>query len=114
MLEALGQLWQGSQGEPVVQILATQAPTWLVQFPALVTSKQREMLQREIRGATHERMLREIGEVLKTISTEKPSLLVLEDLQWVDLCTVDLISSLSRSLAPSKLRLIGTYRPGNV
>jgi predicted ATPase len=94
--------------------LATQAPTWLVQFPALVNSKQREMLQREIRGSTHERMLREIGEALETITTEKPSLLMLEDLQWVDFSTVDLISALARRRAPSKLLLIGTYRPVDV
>jgi predicted ATPase/DNA-binding winged helix-turn-helix (wHTH) protein len=114
ILEALRQLCQGSQGESVVQILATQAPTWLVQFPALVNSKQREMLQREIRGVTQERMLREIGEALETITAERPSLLVLEDLQWVDLCTVDLISALARRRAPSKLMLIGTYRPVDV
>jgi predicted ATPase/DNA-binding winged helix-turn-helix (wHTH) protein len=114
ILEALGQLCQGSQGDLVVQILARQAPTWLVQFPALVNSNQREMLEREIRGATHERMLREIGEALETITTERPSLLVLEDLQWVDLCTVDLISALARRRAPSKLMLIGTYRPVDV
>jgi predicted ATPase/DNA-binding winged helix-turn-helix (wHTH) protein len=114
ILEALGQLCQGSQGDSVVQILARQAPTWLVQFPALVVSNQREMLEREIRGATHERMLREIGEALETITTERPSLLVLEDLQWVDLCTVDLISALARRRAPSKLMLIGTYRPVDV
>jgi predicted ATPase/DNA-binding winged helix-turn-helix (wHTH) protein len=114
ILEALGQLCQGSQGESVVQILATHAPTWLAQFPVFINSKQREILQREIRDATHERMLREIGEALETISTEKPSLLVLEDLQWVDLCTVDLISALARRRAPSKLMLIGTYRPVDV
>ena len=64
VLEALGQLCQGSEGESVVQTLAAKAPTWLVQFPSLVNSKQREVLQREIMGATRERMLREIGEAL--------------------------------------------------
>jgi predicted ATPase len=59
-------------------------------------------------------MLREIGEALEAISTEKPSLLVLEDLQWADLCTVDVISALARRRAPSKLMLIGTYRPVDV
>ena len=62
MLEALGQLCRGAGGDSVVQILAAQAPTWLVQFPALVKREQREMLQREILGATRERMLREIGD----------------------------------------------------
>ena len=41
ILEALGPLCEGSEGESLVQIFARQAPTWLVQFPALVNSKQR-------------------------------------------------------------------------
>src|SRR4029077_13224902 len=36
MLEALGELCRDSGGESLVQILAVQAPTWLVQFPAQV------------------------------------------------------------------------------
>jgi DNA-binding winged helix-turn-helix (wHTH) protein len=36
ILEALGQLCRGTAGDSVVQALATQAPTWLVQFPGLV------------------------------------------------------------------------------
>jgi len=60
MLEALGQLWRGPGGESAVQTLATHAPTWLVQFPALVTREHRDTLQRELQGATRERMLREI------------------------------------------------------
>jgi DNA-binding winged helix-turn-helix (wHTH) protein/tetratricopeptide (TPR) repeat protein len=114
ILEALGQLCGSSGGDAVVQALSRQAPTWLVQFPALIDSKQRETLQREILGATRERMLREIGEALETIGSEKPLLLVLEDLHWVDPSTVDLISSLARRRSPGKLMLIGTYRPVDV
>jgi DNA-binding winged helix-turn-helix (wHTH) protein len=114
ILEALGQLCQGSEGEPVVQILTTQAPTWLVQFPAFVSSKQREMLHREILGATRERMLREIGETLETITSEKPLVLVLEDMQWADPSTLDLISALARRRQSAKLILIGTYRPVDI
>src|SRR5271166_1922206 len=111
MLEALGQLCGGPEGEAVVQALSAQAPTWLVQFPALIKREQRETLQREILGATKERMLREIGEALDAISSEKPLLLVLEDLHWVDHSTVDVISALARRRAPGKLMLVGTYRP---
>jgi predicted ATPase len=72
------------------------------------------MLQREILGATRERMLREIGEALETIASENPLLLVLEDLHWVDRSTVDLISAVARRRAPGKLMVIGTYRPVDV
>jgi len=111
MLEALGQLCRGHGGDSVVSTLAAQAPTWLAQFPALLTDEHRETLQREILGATRERMLREISEALETITLENPLLLVFEDLQWVDQATVDLISALARRRAPARLMLIGTYRP---
>ena len=111
MLEALGELCRTSDGDSIVQTLAAQAPTWLVQFPALVKRERRETLQREILGATRERMLREIGDVLETITSASPLLLVFEDLQWVDHSTVDLISALARRRTPAKLMLIATKRP---
>src|SRR5229473_5356849 len=114
VLEAVGQLCRGPEGESVVRILAKQAPTWLVQFPALVNSKQREMLERQILGATRERMLREIGEALETITSERPLLLVLANLHWADASTVDFISAMARRRAPARLMLIGTYRPAGV
>src|SRR5271157_3411990 len=90
MLEALSQLCSGSGGDTVVKTLAARAPTWLVQFPAFLKLEQRETLQREILGATRERMLREIGEALEAITAESPLLLVFSDLHWVDPSTVDL------------------------
>jgi DNA-binding winged helix-turn-helix (wHTH) protein/tetratricopeptide (TPR) repeat protein len=114
MLEALGNLCRDSAGNTVIQILAAQAPTWLVQFPSLVKREQRETLQREILGATRERMLREIADALETIASEVPLLLLLEDLHWVDHSTVDLISALSRGRGPAKLLFVGTYRPVDI
>jgi DNA-binding winged helix-turn-helix (wHTH) protein/tetratricopeptide (TPR) repeat protein len=114
MLEALGQLLRESSREELVRILASQAPTWLVQFPALLTRQHRERLQREILGTTRERMLREIGEALETIASVSPLLILFEDLHWVDHATVDLISALARRRNPAQLMLVGTYRPADV
>jgi DNA-binding winged helix-turn-helix (wHTH) protein/tetratricopeptide (TPR) repeat protein len=111
MLEALGQLCRSPGGESVVQVLAAQAPTWLIQFPALVKRDHREMLQRELLGATRDRMLREIGDALEAITSTNALLLVFEDLQWVDSATVDLISALARRRASARLMLLGTKRP---
>ncbi len=114
VLEALGQLCRGPEGESVVRILAKQAPTWLVQFPALLNSKQRETLERQVLGATRERMLREIGEALETITSEEPLLLVLANLHWADASTIDFISAMARRRDPARLMLIGEYRPTSV
>ena len=82
VLEAVGQLCRAPGGDSVVQTLARQAPTWLVQFPALLTQERREVLGREIAGATRERMLREICEALETVASGGPLLIILEDLRW--------------------------------
>jgi DNA-binding response OmpR family regulator len=111
MLEALGQLCRGPGTDFFVQVLAAQAPTWLVQFPALMQREQREKLRHEILGAGRDRMLREIADALETITAEGPLLLVFENLQWADPSTIDLISVLARRRQPAKLLLLGTYRP---
>ena len=75
MLDALGQLCRGPQAGPIIQILSTEAPTWLAQLPALLTREHRETLQREILGATRERMVREIGDALESITAQTALLL---------------------------------------
>jgi DNA-binding winged helix-turn-helix (wHTH) protein len=114
MLEALGQLCREAGGDAIVQAMAVHAPTWLVQFPALMTRDHRETLQRELMGTTRERMLREMAELLEALTAARPLLLVLEDLQWVDPATVDGLAALARRRAPARLLLVGTYRPGDV
>jgi DNA-binding winged helix-turn-helix (wHTH) protein len=111
MLEALSQLCRGPGGDEIVNVLAEQAPTWLVQFPSLLQREHRQTLQREIAGATRERMLREIGDAVETIAAERPLLVVFEDLHWVDHATVDLLSALARRQSPARMMLIGSYRP---
>jgi DNA-binding winged helix-turn-helix (wHTH) protein len=111
MLDALGRLCRGPQAGPIVQILLSDAPTWLAQLPSLLTPEHREMLQREILGATRERMVREIGDALESITAQTALLLVLEDLHWVDDSTLDLISALARRRTPAKLMLLATCRP---
>jgi DNA-binding winged helix-turn-helix (wHTH) protein/tetratricopeptide (TPR) repeat protein len=114
MLEALGQLTRDADRNPVVQTLAARAPTWLIQFPSLVKPEQRQALQREILGATRERMVRELCEALEVLTATHPLVLLFEDLHWVDPSTLDLISSLARRREAAKLLLLCTYRPADV
>ena len=76
-----------------------------------MTRAHRDTLQRELQGATRERMLREMAELLEVLTAARPLLLVFEDLQWVDHATVDLLAALARRRAPAQLLLVGTYRP---
>jgi DNA-binding winged helix-turn-helix (wHTH) protein/tetratricopeptide (TPR) repeat protein len=114
ILDAFGQLIRGSDSEGIIKILASQAPTWLIQFPSLLEAEQREALRREILGATRERMVREICEALELLTATDPLVLVLEDLHWADPSTLDLISAVARRRGSCKLLLFGTYRPVEV
>jgi DNA-binding winged helix-turn-helix (wHTH) protein/tetratricopeptide (TPR) repeat protein len=114
ILEAVGHLLRGAANGPAYQAFSKQAPTWLVQFPSLVRPEQREALEREIIGATRERMVREICEALETVTAQDPLVLCLEDLHWVDPSTLDFLSAVARRRGPAKLLLLGTYRPADV
>jgi len=114
ILDAFGHLVRGAGAEGTIQILASQAPTWLLQFPSLLKPEQRDALQREILGATRERMVREICEALESLTAKNPLALILEDLHWVDPSTLDLISALARRRGPAKLLVLGSYRPVDV
>jgi DNA-binding winged helix-turn-helix (wHTH) protein/predicted ATPase len=114
VLEALGHLARGKDASLIVEVLARQAPTWLMQFPSLVKPEQRETLQRELVGATRDRMLRELCEAMESLTSLAPLLLILEDLHWVDPSTLDLISAVARRRQSAKLMIIGTYRPAEV
>lgn len=110
MLDALGGLCRSSSAPSIVEILATDAPTWLVQFPCLLNNEHRRILHQEILGTTRERMLREITTALETMTADAPLMLIFEDLQWADPSTVDLISVVARRRLPAKLIVIATIR----
>ncbi len=114
ILEALGRLLRGPDAAPIIQAFHKLAPTWLIQFPSLVKAEQKEALEKEIFGATRERMVREICEVLESIAAQDPLILSLEDLHWVDPSTLDCISALARRRGPAKLLILATYRPAEV
>jgi predicted ATPase len=114
VLEALGRLCHASDGARLIAHIRQQAPTWLVQMPWLLNPSDRETLQHELQGATRERMLRELAELVEAVSADTPLILVLEDLHWNDYATLDLVAFLARRRTLAQLLVIGTYRPVEV
>ena len=84
---------------------------WLVQLPAFIDGEELETVQRKVQGASRERMLRELAEALERMSAEQLVILVLEDLHWSDVSTLDLFAFLARRKEAARLMVIGTYRP---
>ncbi len=114
ILEALGRLGRAPDGERLIAALRQYAPTWLVHLPALLSPTEREPLQRQEQGTTPQRMIRELAEALEALTAEHPLLLVLEDLHWSDVSTLDLLSVVARRAERARLFIIGSYRPAEV
>jgi len=107
ILEALGQLARSKWRTLLASTLATNAPTWLIQLPSLIRADQQAARQREIQGATRERMVRELCEALEIITQDVALVLLLEDLHWVDHSTLDVISAVARRREPARLLVLG-------
>ena len=86
------------------RILAEHAPSWLAHFPQWVGSGT---------PTVHAvRMFDELSAALAALSHDLPLILVLEDLQWADVDTVNALARLADSQIPSKLLIVGTCCDG--
>jgi DNA-binding winged helix-turn-helix (wHTH) protein/tetratricopeptide (TPR) repeat protein len=111
LLEVFDRCCRATGGSGLIARLQRFAPTWLAQMPGLLGAQEQEELQREVVGATKERMLRELVGALEALSQELPLVLVLEDLHWSDRATLDAISLLAQRRDAAWLLVMGTYRP---
>ena len=55
-----------------------------------------------------------MAEAAELFTTTRALVLVLEDLHWSDVSTLDWVSYMARRREPSKLLILGTYRPADV
>ena len=114
VLAALGAVCRGPDGERITELLGRHAPTWLAQMPGLVGDENLQALHLRVQGATQARMLRELAEAFDVIATERPFVLVLEDMQWSDRSTTDLVAMLGARREPARLLVIATCRPADL
>jgi predicted ATPase len=114
LLEALGQLGQSPHRDALRRVLQRYAPTWLGHLPTLLSDSERERLQPQLPDVPPGRMLRELAEALDALAMTIPLVLVLEDLHWSDVFTVNVLTYLAQRRDPARLLVLGTYRPVDV
>ena len=61
-----------------------------------------------------EKIFEQYASVLKALSKDRTLILVLDDLQWADSGSLNLLFHLARELKDSRILLLGTYRPDDV
>jgi predicted ATPase len=114
LLEATNRLCREPGSERRIEALKQYAPTWLAQLPGLVERRELELLQQHVQGTSRERMLREMAEAAELFTARRGLVLVLEDLHWSDVSTLDWLAHIAHRREPAKLMIIGTYRPADV
>ena len=65
-------------------------------------------------GLEQSHLFEQCTNVLRTVSESHPLLLILDDLQWADSASLDLLFHLGRRLAGSRVLIAGAYRPEEV
>jgi DNA-binding winged helix-turn-helix (wHTH) protein/predicted ATPase len=111
LLEAIGQMGRTPDAPQLLALLRQQAPSWLLQLPALLSPEEYEALQRYAGGTTRERMLRELAEAMEALTAVRSCVLVIEDLHWSDTATIEWLAYMARRRGPARLLVLGTYRP---
>ena len=86
---------------------ASKDSPWLNRIAALTADKHRA-------GLDQKQIFAEYTAVLKAIAAQRPLLLIIEDLHWVDTASSGLLFHLSREVGDSRILLVGTYRPEEV
>ena len=110
-LDAFGRFLSTRGREVAVDLVRTWAPTVGIQMPAALVPDPDGSLHRSTAGATRERLVREAGDFFEAATRLHPLLLVIEDLQWADPASVDLLCHLGRRIPHQRMLLLATYRP---
>ena len=114
IIEALADLARSARGAQVAAALVRHAPTFVAQVPHLVSDEQLAEAARRAAFGNQPRQLRELCEALEAVASQDPLVLVLEDLQWSDVATVDLVSILGQRQERAKLLVIATSRHADI
>jgi DNA-binding winged helix-turn-helix (wHTH) protein/predicted ATPase len=111
LLQALQQLCHSPDGNQVVAILRRYAPLWLLQLSGVLEADELATLQHQVQQSSPQRRLREFVRAIEELASETTLILFLEDLQWSDISTLELIAYLAQRQEQARLLVIGTYRP---
>jgi transcriptional regulator with XRE-family HTH domain/tetratricopeptide (TPR) repeat protein len=98
--------------KPLLQRISsnlTGTADWLKQFQAHLEEQAATPANLE-----QKQLLEQVTEVLRALATNHPLILMLDDLQWVDDASKNLLFHLGRRLAGTRLLILGAYRPSEV
>lgn len=110
LLEALERRCREPSGKTLIERLEQTAPTWLFQMSNLLSDDKLAAIIPKVSQNNTRRMLREAAEFFENLSTGSTFILIIDNAQWVDQATLDLIALLAFRRSEAKLLIIVSYR----
>jgi tetratricopeptide (TPR) repeat protein/transcriptional regulator with XRE-family HTH domain len=80
----------------------------------ITTVAQREGRSANEGNAQQSALFEQYSRVLAAVARQRPLLLILDDLQWADAGSINLLFQLGRHLAGRRILILGIYRPADV
>src|SRR5262249_7718863 len=112
VLEALHNMLHGAGGASAARLMRAVAPAWYAQVaPQAAENPSLARLAKEAKIASQERLKREFSAFWQELSRLRPVILFLDDLQWADASTTDLLAYLGSRCAAWRLLVVLAYRP---
>ena len=108
VVEALAELCRGAHARHAEEVLIAHAPDWLLRALRIASPSGTAEAP-----STPEHSLHRLATTLEVLSAGIPLVLVMEDLQWCDRATLDLLSVLAQRREPTRMLLLGTLRPAD-
>ena len=110
LLDAIEDLMHEDGASELSGLLQSLAPTW-AGLLAGVTSAEGNT---EAHAQSQERLKRELAAFLEQVCAKQPLVLLVEDIHWADVSTVDLVGYVLTRLHRSRLLVVATYRPAEL
>ncbi|MCH7994860.1 MAG: protein kinase [Planctomycetes bacterium] len=115
IFEILDDLLHGDHGDEASRALRAIAPTWYIHVaPHPSDDESSRSLISDAQVASQERMKRELLAFFQELTRVRPLVVSLDDLHWVDLATLDVLSFLTTRIRSLRLLFVVTYRPSEL
>jgi predicted ATPase len=111
LLEALEDLLRDG-GEPIGSLMTVVAPHWYARIAR--TTDDSDVTETAGGAGSQEQLKRELVAFIEEVSRRQPVVFFVDDLQWADASTVDMLAYWASRCRPQRVLIVAAYRPAEL